>query len=262
MPSAGDVERFVYCAHNWWLAKQGNDGEGGDAGMEAHDRLGEAQQGVEARKRDYRDGMRWSFRILLVAMSVTFLGLELVYLRAEKLHWVFFATALVLVGSSTSLLVIALDAQRRYRNQQKESGLVPGKVVDSDLAGAGRLLHDPEWDLTGRPDYILETPHGSVPVEVKSRSAPDRPFDSHRFQVATYLRLLEANGQVPEYGLLNYKDGVFRIGWDDETRADLRIVVDRLHAAEQSGHADRDHEHPARCAGCARRDACDQRLEA
>ena len=259
MPSAGDVERFAYCPHNWWLARSGVEGDGGD-GEAAHAAMGAAQDHVEQEKRDYRDGVRWSFRVLLVASSVSFLALELVYLRADPLHWVFLTAALVLLSSSTGLLVIALDAQRRYRKEQQEAGLVPGHLIDSDLGGTARLLEDPEWGLTGRPDYILDTAHGKVPVEVKSRKAPPHPYASHRMQLAVYLRLLEAQGETPAYGLLNYSDGVFRVDWDDALHGSLRDVLERMRVAEAAGVADRDHHHKGRCHGCARRAACDQAL--
>ena len=40
----------------------------------------------------------------------------------------------------------------------------------------------------------------------------------------------------------------------------LRGVLARMQEAEAAGAADRDHNHVARCKGCARRDACKQRL--
>lgn len=263
MPSAGEVEQFGYCAHNWWLAQRGThggEGEGSRRGIAEHKKLGGEQRQVEGHKRDYKQGVTWSFRLLLVASSVTFLTLELVFLRAHPQHILFLTMALVLVSASSGTMVIALDAQRRVKKAEAEGRLIPGTLVDSDLEGQGKVLSDPVWDLTGTPDYILDTPGGPVPVEVKTGHTPNRPYPNHVLQVSCYMRLLEAAGKPPAYGLVNYPDGVFRVAWGDQQKADLKAVLDRMKDAKATGKADRDHDVPGRCKGCARRDACEQRL--
>jgi len=261
--SAGEVEQFVYCPHNWYLARQGKDphAEGSRRGMAQHVEKGRATVEAEVTRREHRSGLQWSFRILAVAASATFLTLEVVFLRATEYHIVFLTTALVLVSASAGLLTVGLDAERRLRRKRREQGLVPGELVAADLAGDGRVLEDPDWGLSGRPDAVLRTVHGIVPVEVKTGQTPDEPFESHVMQLACYLRLLEATGGTrPEYGLLNYPGGVFRVAWDPKTEGRLRTALARIREAERTGRADRDHEHPGRCRGCARRKWCDQRL--
>lgn len=263
MTSAGEVEQFAYCAHNWWLARQGASGEGDGSrrGVAEHRRLGGEQRVAETHKRDVTQGLRWSFRFLLVSCSVTFLTLELLFLRQHPHHILFLTLALVLVSASAGTLVIALDAQRRLKATQEKGELITvHALLDSDLAGGGKVLHDPAWDLTGTPDYLLDTPGGPVPVEVKTGHTPPKPYPNHVLQVSCYLRLLEANGRTPPYGLVNYPEGVFRVAWGETQQADLRAVLDRIAAARVANKADRDHEQPGRCRGCARRDACEQRL--
>src|SRR5688572_12134837 len=96
MTSAGEVEQYAYCAHNWWLARQGasGEGEGSRRGVSEHRRLGGEQKEAEVQKRDVREGLRWSFRFLLVASSVTFLTLELLFLRQNPHHILFLTMAL------------------------------------------------------------------------------------------------------------------------------------------------------------------------
>lgn len=263
MPSAGEVDQFVYCPHNWWLARQGVDEQsaGSRRGMSEHDAKGVAIKDIEAAKRDYRAGMVWSFRILLVAATLTLVTMELLQAQQRELHVPFLVVALALLALSTAMLVVALDAERRYRKRQRDSGVVPGELVDSDLVKEAELLSDAEWGLSGRPDYILQTERGLVPVEVKTGNTPPKPYESHVMQVATYMRLLEANtGKPPDYGLITYPDGVFRVAWDDEIKKKLRRTLDAMKEAQEAGRADRDHHHKGRCLGCARREACDQRL--
>lgn len=263
MPSAGEVEQYAYCAHNWWLARQGatGTGEGSRRGIAEHQRLGGELEVAESSKRDIKQGFNWSFRFLLVSFSITFLALELVFLRQHPQHLLFLTVALVMVSASAGTMVIALDAQRRLKQQQAKGEVITTHdLIDSDLAGGGKVLHDPEWDITGTPDYLLDTPNGPVPVEVKTGHTPQRPYANHVLQVSCYMRLLEANGRDPPYGLVNYPDGVFRVAWGEPQKADLKAVLDRMGAAKAEGKADRDHDQPGRCRGCARRDACEQRL--
>ncbi len=262
MPAAGEVEQFAYCAHNWWLARSGVDGEGDGVarGMREHARKGQVQRRAEKERNEMTRAFRWMFYVLGAAGSATFLSLELILLRSSPHHWIFLATALVLVGASAALLVIASIQEAAYRKDVVEAGLVPGKVSQQGLRGEG-IMRDPELDLAGSPDYVMETEGGPVPVEVKTGRTPHRPFPSHRLQLACYLHLLEVDrGQRPEYGLLTYPDGVFRVDWDKRLENRLHATLKRMQQAAESGVADRDHEHPGRCRGCARRDACDQRL--
>lgn len=263
MPSAGEVEQFAYCAHNWYLARHGatGAGAGSERGIARHAELGRAQAAIEGKKEEYRSGLAWSLRMLLVVGSISFLGFELVALRASPLHILFLTIALSLTSFSAGLMAIGLHAQREYRSEQRRAGIVPGKLAGSDLAGAGELMVDPQWGLSGKPDYWIRTEHGPVPVELKTGRTPPAPFPSHALQVACYLRLLEVTtGTRPEYGLVNYPGGVFRIPWDDAARHDLQHLLSRMAEAERVGRADRDHEQPGRCRGCSRREACDQRL--
>lgn len=263
MTSAGEVEQFVYCPHNWLLAQHGAGGEGGAAthGLELHAAAGRAQVRVEFEKREYRRAWAWFFRAVAMATSSTVLLLEVLYLKSPPHEFLFIGVTALLVGASAGLMLLGIINERRYKLHQREAHLVPGRVISSDLAGPGPLLHDPEWEVRGRPDQVLETKSGWVPVEFKSGKTPDQPYPNHVQQVGCYLRLLEATtGKSPEYGLLNYPDGVFRVAWDDGLKRDVQGTLGRITEARASGVADRDHEQPGRCRGCARRDACEQRL--
>ncbi len=261
LPSAGEVEQFAYCRHNWWLARQGVDGEGDGVarGMREHARKSKVQERAERERRETTRALRWMFYVLGAAGSTTFLTLELVLLRSNPHHWIFLATALVLVAASAALLVIASIQERAYRRDVVDAGLVPGTVSQQGLRGEG-VMRDDELDLRGSPDYVMDTDGGPVPVEVKTGRTPPKPFPSHKLQLACYMHLLEAGGQRPPYGLLTYPDGVFRVDWDERMQKRLRSTLRAMQRAEEQGKADRDHDHAGRCRGCARRAACDQSL--
>lgn len=265
VPSAGEVEQFAYCAHNWLLARQGFEGPKALSapGIAGHKRLGEGQVAIERRKKGYRRALSWAFRIVIVALSGVLVTLAVASFDSQHslASLSLMVVALLLLLTSGGFLTVALLARNRYQDDQVTLGLVPGRLVNTDLAGQAPLLSDPEWDLGGRPDYLLQTQHGAIPVEVKTGKTPERPRRSHLFQLAVYLRLIEAtSGKRPEYGLLSYPEGNFRVEWDDSLRGELRSLLDRMETAEATGKADRDHEVVGRCRGCARRDGCEQRL--
>lgn len=253
----------MYCAHNWYLAKQGVDpgGDGSRRGIEQHAAKGKALKDYDVKEQERRRAIAWAFRGILALGSVLILTLEVIYFEATAQGIILLVTGLVLVSATTGLLTIASIQEKAAKRLIREAGDRHGRVVDSDLAGDGRLMEDPEWDLTGTPDYVMETDEGLVPVEVKTGKTPDRPYPSHTVQVACYLRLLEATtGIAPTYGLLTYPQRVFQVQWDQETQSQLLVVLEKIQAAEAAGRADRDHEHVGRCMGCARRSECTQSL--
>ena len=84
--------------------------------------------------------------------------------------------------------------------QRKRSGLPAGSVVYSDTAEwqeTEEPLRSRRYGLVGRPDYLVQMRDGGrrfvVPVEVKSRARPARPYDSHILQLAAYCLLVEDN---------------------------------------------------------------------
>ena len=84
--------------------------------------------------------------------------------------------------------------------QRQRSGLPTGSVVYSDTAEwqePEEPLRSRRYGLVGRPDYLVQMRDGGrrfvVPVEVKSRARPARPYDSHVLQLGAYCLLVEDN---------------------------------------------------------------------
>src|SRR3989304_1220802 len=117
------------------------------------------------------------------------------------------------------LLLLALGALFLWfgRRQAGRLGLPAGRVVAIDTSGftrPERPLYDRDLDLLGRPDYLVETPNGPVPVEVKAGSAPSAPYESHVLQLAAYCRLAEVSrGKRPAHGILKYGDRTFAVDY-------------------------------------------------
>lgn len=163
---------------------------------------------------------------------------------------------LLLLGLAVSALIISARLRR-------ESGLPPGRVLQSDMGVGeeGRPLYSARFGLTGKPDYVVQTSRGPVPVEVKPGRIEAEPHESHLLQVLAYCLLLEeAGGKRPPYGLLRYSHDTFQVDYNRQTRAYLLTVLEEMRQARQEEEVDRSHDSPARCRACAYHSVCEQTL--
>jgi CRISPR-associated exonuclease Cas4 len=171
-----------------------------------------------------------------------------------------------LVLIALTLIVLALLLFVLSRRLRKQTGLPQGRVIYSD-AGAwqrnDRSLFSAQHQLAGKPDYLVRTAKGIVPVEVKSSPAPPQPRPGHVLQLAAYCLLVEEQlGEHVPHGIIQYTDRQFAIDYTPALRAELLRVMDEMRVALADGNAHRSHADPRRCAACGVRDACEERLGA
>jgi CRISPR-associated exonuclease Cas4 len=138
-----------------------------------------------------------------------------------------------------------------------------GRVVYVDskhLSRTSKTLFDPGSGLTGRPDYLIQSQRMTIPVEVKSMIAPQRPHEAHMLQLAAYCHLVEVNvGPRPSHGVIRYRDRSFRVDYTRALRQELSKTLDAIRRSEAST-PNRSHNHPARCQACGYQSYCDQSL--
>ncbi len=168
------------------------------------------------------------------------------------------------IALAVTVLFIALLLWLVSRGLRKGSGLPAGRVIYSDAGAWQRneqALFSRAHQLAGKPDYLVQTAQGIVPVEVKSGAAPARPREGHVLQLAAYCLLVEEqlDARVP-HGIIQYADKQFAIEYTPALKAELLRVMDEMRAARAAGNAQRDHNEPHKCAACGLRDACDERL--
>lgn len=71
-----------------------------------------------------------------------------------------------------------------------------------------KALFSPKYNLIGKPDFILHTKDGLLPLEIKSSKRPNKPYFSHVMQLISYCLLIEeVKGTKPKYGFIQYKGG-------------------------------------------------------
>ncbi len=146
---------------------------------------------------------------------------------------------------------------------QAQSGMPRGRVVYLDPGSLGPApdpLYDAKLDLAGRPDFLLSTAEGVIPVEVKSGRAPLQPHDSHLLQLAAYCRLVQAReDRRPPHGVLKYADRSLAVPFSASLEERLLDTLAEMRRAEVRT-PDRSHESAGRCRACGYREGCDQRL--
>jgi CRISPR-associated exonuclease Cas4 len=177
------------------------------------------------------------------------------------------------------LLLITLVAHAASRLASRRTGLPQGQLVYSDTGYAvGRIspmetnlegvkqekpLVSKTYGLVGRPDYLVKTATGIVPIEVKSTRCPagGRAYDSHAMQLAAYCLLVEdgIDERVP-YGIIRYADCEVVIDYTPELREELILLLAELRDAREAQDVHRSHDDARRCRGCSMRELCDEAL--
>lgn len=159
----------------------------------------------------------------------------------------------------------ALLALRGSGSLRAKSGVPRGDILASDTSGEerGKPLYSRRFRLTGTPDYLISTPDGIIPVEVKPTRTETEPRPSHLLQVLAYCLLIEeTQASKPPYGLLKYSQSTFRVDYNDATRAHLLQVMEEMRetAEMEQWQVERNHSNPNRCRACGYRSMCDQSL--
>jgi len=170
--------------------------------------------------------------------------------------------ALVLLALSAALLTLALWLALRARRGQQQSGLPQGRLVYADTgrwSAVAKPYFSQRYRLTGKPDYLVDSDDGLVPVEVKHTAAPagGQAYASHIMQLAAYCLLVEeAHGEAPRYGLIRYDNATVQIDYTQALRSRLLKLLDELRASRGMDDVGRSHRDPARCRACGVRHAC------
>ncbi|MBN1994337.1 MAG: CRISPR-associated protein Cas4 [Anaerolineae bacterium] len=173
------------------------------------------------------------------------------------MFWLF-VLALVLMVTGYLLL-------NRANALRRESGLPAGRLIYADTHENWRPnnnpLYSPTHHLTGKPDYLVETPQAIIPVEVKSGHAPNIPYLGHLLQLAAYCLLVEeTTGRTPPHGLLKYADALYEVDFTQELRRELLDTMAAIRQARLAETVKRNHHQPNKCLACGFKDVCEEAL--
>jgi len=165
---------------------------------------------------------------------------------------------------SLFLLLLALLLFWQSDRKRKQTGLPGGRIIYTDTKSWGKVekpLYDAAMRLTGKPDYLIERDGKIIPVEVKSGRAPDAPYDSHIYQLASYCLLVHKTmGKRPPYGIIHYRNRDFAVDYTPALEIALLDILAEIRRDENRSKVNCSHNSPSRCRGCGYRKICDQRL--
>jgi CRISPR-associated exonuclease Cas4 len=171
----------------------------------------------------------------------------------------------VLLMAATAMLLALVFFWLSARSR-KSTGIPAGEVFYQDLVGqpfTARNLRSLKLGISGKPDCLIRTADGIVPVELKkSNRLPARGevYPNHMIQNLAYCALVEEqlSERVP-YGLVTGQQ-VRRVEFTDSNRKWLMHTIAAVQASRLRKQADRNHNQRGRCSGCGVRDHCHQAL--
>jgi CRISPR-associated exonuclease Cas4 len=162
------------------------------------------------------------------------------------------------------LIFIAIIFFWQSNRQRQAAGLPGGRVIYTDTRGWGKLekpLFYAALELTGKPDYLVQQNGEIIPVEVKSGRAPEAPYDSHIYQLASYCLLVEKTyGKRPPYGIIHYETRDFAVDYTQALEQSLLELLTEMKRDQHKNDIPRSHEQAARCKRCGFRKVCNQKL--
>lgn len=160
------------------------------------------------------------------------------------------------------LAAIALAGWLYFRRHQ--TGLPPGTIVYTDTGKRhlGRALISHRYGLAGRPDYLVNTGHGVVPVELKSARCPKSgPRDGDIAQVLAYCVLVEDVLAVRvSHGIIQYADTQRTVEYGQADRETLLALLTEIRESRRYPDLHRSHSHRARCGACGYKSICGEDL--
>ena len=147
---------------------------------------------------------------------------------------------------------------------RQQVGLPVGTVVSSDtgyerVPGVALVSHG--LRLAGKPDFLIRTKEGLIPVEEKSSLAPvSGPYLSQLVQLGVYLILVEENYGRVAYGVLKYRDRSVRVEFTQDLRQRVLGLLAELKRAERTAVevVSRSHNSASKCRRCGFYDVCNR----
>ena len=169
---------------------------------------------------------------------------------------------------AATLLVLALMLFLLATLSRRRSGIPAGELFYQDLPGQpfyGKTLRSHALGISGKPDCLVRTAQGIVPVELKKSNKPPARggvYPSHMIQSLGYCALVEEQMQVTApYALVIYAgQQVRRVDFTAARREWLLDTIRQLECARERRRGNRNHEHRARCLCCGVRSHCNQAL--
>jgi CRISPR-associated exonuclease Cas4 len=169
---------------------------------------------------------------------------------------------------AATLVILAVILFLLAALSRKRIGIPAGTLVYQDLPGQpfdGKRLRSHALGISGKPDCLIRTANRIIPIELKNASKPPargEVYPNHMIQALAYCALVEDQMKTPApHALVIYAgQQVRRVEFTEQRQRWLLDTICLLELARERQVANRNHDHPARCAACGVRSHCDQTL--
>lgn len=167
------------------------------------------------------------------------------------------------IALAVAIILLAIVILVRTRQQRSQLSLPSGDVIYEDNPERpGELLYSQTLRTAGKPDILIQKGNMVIPVELKTGRTPDRPFEGHILQLATYCHLIEAEYQIrPTHGIIRYPNKEFTIEYSAQLEQELKRIVSEMRAKRRMREIHRQHKSRAKCVVCGYREVCSERLD-
>ena len=187
----------------------------------------------------------------------------IIYHRGYSIIIVIILIGILLLFVSIIILKRAKKATKAVVEKKEELGIPKGQITYTDLDKPAKALFSKKYLIKGKPDYIVKTQDGLIPIEVKSGRVPKIPYKSHILQLASYWLLLEDNypdDHVP-YGIIVYSDGKQnKIEFNEDLKFELMEEMALMTKELMFGKVDRNHDNRMKCVRCSFMGGCEFQL--
>ena len=271
--SASEMERYGYCPLSWHLDLKGVDAEGEEVntGVEKHMEMGDSLKNLLVEEEKSRETSTTLMTVVAMIITLVSIALIVLLLSNDELREQF-GFILLIIGIGW-MLVASFFLYKLLLSTEKIDKLRDDyKLGETDIETPDGLtketpvLKSKNYNLAGRPDYLIKEGDMRIPVEVKTGRRPKAPFFSHVLQIGAYCLLSEETfvGK-PSCGQIRYgfDSEPHEVKWD----SDLKVLVcEKLEEMNDilggRMEAHRNHKRIGKCNNCSRRKGCPERLKA
>ena len=271
--SASEMERYGYCPLSWHLDLKGVDAEGDEVntGVIKHKEMGDSLKNLLVEEEKSRETS--TTLMTVVAMIMSLVTLALIILLISNTNDVLkqnLGFILLIIGIGWMLiasfflykLLVSTEKIDKLRDDYK-LGETDIETPDG-LTKETPVLKSENYNLAGRPDYLIKEGNMRIPVEVKTGRRPKAPFFSHVLQIGAYCLLSEETfvGK-PSCGQIRYgfDSDPHEVKWDSDLKA---LVIEKIEEMNDilkgNMEAHRNHKRVGKCNNCSRRKSCPERL--
>ncbi len=134
---------------------------------------------------------------------------------------------IIIVGAAILLLILFI----LLKSTKVPMQVYKNKSIYSDHKEKPiEALFSSKYGLVGKPDFILHTKDGLLPLEIKHSKKPYQPYFSQVMQLVSYCLLIEeVKGTKPKYGFIQYRNGnPFYIPYTEKMKSFLIKTMEEM----------------------------------